>query len=325
MNTRGTRFAAIAALLAALMTAYCGALGYATHKALYPKWYRPGAMTPAGPVHAPCSNYQKRAYLYCGDPRSDFNLDFEVVSGERALKDRMVAFSGWFVRAPQGPARGAVILVHGAGADRRAMMKHLPYLRAAGFHVLLIDCQNHGTADNDGRGISYGHFESESVVAAREWLSKAMPGVAIGVFGTSLGAVTALLAAAKDPAIRAVVGENPFFSLQRALQDVPILGWVPGIMRAHVATVLSFWHGYDFTELDARIFGPRVRQPTLLIHGAEDASIPYRHSQDVLQQLASGDKEIWLVPYGEHEMLWNRNREEFESRVTAFFRRTLAP
>ena len=316
-----TRLAVFAALLSALMTAYCGVLGYATRTALYPKWYRPGAQTQAGPALAPCSTYQKRAYLFCGDPRSDFNLDFEAVAGERALKDRNVAFSAWFVRAPQ--AKGAVMLVHGVGADRRAMMKHLPYLRAAGLHVLLLDCQNHGMAPNDGRGISYGHFEAESVIAAREWLNKTHPSIKVGVFGTSLGAVTALLAASRDPQIKAVLAENPFFSLARALQDFPILGWVPSFTRAQVVTTLSFWHGFDFTELDARVFAPRVRQPTLIIHGAEDASIPYRHSQEVLELLGSTDKELWLVPYGEHEMLWNRNRDEYERRVTAFFQRVL--
>ena len=305
---------------------YVAMLVFAARSALYPRWYHPAVATSQGKAFAPCSEYQKQAYRFCGDPGSDWNLKYQIVAGTRHLPDREVGFEGWYVKAV-ADSKALVILVHGGGADRRAMVKHVPYLQKAGYDALVIDCQNHGMAPNDGRGISFGRYEAESVRAAVEWAKAhgVRAGEPIVVMGTSQGAVASLLAAASEKAIAAVVAENPFSSLHAVIQDVPIMTWVPTFMRDQAVYLLSFWHGTDFNELDAKVYGPRITQPVLLIHGADDDFVPYRHSQEWLTRLASTDKGLWLVPYGNHERLWNKAPEDYENHVLDFFTRVLRP
>ena len=64
------------------------------------------------------------------------------------------------------PGKGAVLLLHGIGADRSAMGGRALFLHALGYSVLAIDFQAHG--ESVGTRITVGAIESWDVVAASE-------------------------------------------------------------------------------------------------------------------------------------------------------------
>lgn len=308
-----------AVVVAALF--YGSLVFYATKAALFPQWYLASVAHELKILPA-CSTYQKNAYLYCGNPQSDLNLDYEDVVFERATRGKKIDVRGWKIRAEGFHSKGIVLLVHGAGADRRAMLKHVPYLRRAGFETILIDCHNHGLSSYDGKGISYGLWESESILAVTEEVSKKDHRPII-LMGTSLGAVAALRAASLSSNIKAIVAENPFYSLRRIFSEVPIMGWIPSSVRVGSVLALSLWHGFDFDNINAFVYGRDVKAPVLLIHGVEDKLVSYRHSQDILNEIRT-TKDFWLVPGGSHEVLWNQMREDYEKKVLDFLDRYAA-
>ena len=162
---------------------------------------------------------------------------------------------GWYI--PSARARTLVILVHGAGRDRRTFMRHAPIFHAGGYSTLLIDCREHGTSTTLGRGVGFTTREAIDVVQACRYGRAKLGYQHIVVCGTSQGASSSILATVLgDELIRvtstgelissnnnnnsndsngsgylvdAVIAENPFISREACVGDVMshVLGRIP--------------------------------------------------------------------------------------------------
>jgi pimeloyl-ACP methyl ester carboxylesterase len=117
---------------------------------------------------------------------------------------------GWYVPSRTGLA---VLLVHGYGANREALLPEARALAARGHGVLLFDLRAHG--ESGGRRTAWGDDEQADVSAAVDWLA-ARPEVradGIGAVGFSLGAMALAEVAARDPRLRAVVLAGAYTTL----------------------------------------------------------------------------------------------------------------
>ena len=116
-----------------------------------------------------------------------------------------MALSGWYVPSRNG---AAVVLLHGAGSTRSAVLPHAVVLADDGFGVLLYDARGHGRSQ--GRAMDFGWYGDLDVAAAVDFVA-GQAGVEPGrvaALGLSMGGEEALGAAASDPRIRAVVAEG---------------------------------------------------------------------------------------------------------------------
>jgi uncharacterized protein len=116
-----------------------------------------------------------------------------------------VPLAGWYLPGRTG---AAVILRHGSGSERSAVVPHAAVLARHGFGVLLLDARGHGRSG--GRAMDLG-WNGEADIAGAVTFLAAQPGVdpgAIGVLGLSMGGEEAIGAAGSDPRIRAVVAEG---------------------------------------------------------------------------------------------------------------------
>lgn len=311
----------------ALTLIFIGLAIFTARLAVFPRWYPKDLVG----VRLPdCSSYQRRMYVHCHDPQKSLGLEYREFEASEPVK-----VNGWWVPAKQifpdtaddTRAQGIVVLVHGGGADRRAMLKHAAYLHNAGYHSLLIDCFNHGLNLVDGRGISFGLNESRSIIAAARWARAQVPEGArlpIFVFGTSQGGFAALKATAEaEPGlIRGTIAENPYISASRVLLEFPLLKWEPKFVKNTALLLISAWLGTWIDELDVARFADRLSsKPLLLIHGTADQVVSVQHSREILElvKAAKGKQpELWIIENGEHEALWNIKKQEFEDRVLAF-------
>ncbi len=132
---------------------------------------------------------------------------------DRGLAYRDVAFSsadgltlqGWYIPSQNG---AAIIAGHGIGASR--LLNPVEVLARQGYGVLAFDWRAHG--ESEGDLCTFGYHEVRDVEGALAWL-QAQPDVdpaRIGILGESMGAVTAIRAAAELPGIRAVVADSPY-------------------------------------------------------------------------------------------------------------------
>ncbi len=253
------------------------------------------------------------------------DLAFRSADGETELR-------AWWIPAPSprpSPRReresSAVVLVHGVGANRGNFLE-LSWLYAKlGHAVLALDLRGHG--DSQGHTVTNGLREAADVRAAvRVAALRLGPGGGNGrvaLAGYSLGAATALLAAAEEPdLVAAVVSDSAFADLETIAVEQRRLGLLPEA-GGRAFAFLALEIGRFATGIDGRAIRPidalpRIApRPILFIHGEADSVIPVEHTRR-LHAAAPGPKELLLVPGAEHVGAYFEDPAAYEDRVGRF-------
>lgn len=210
--------------------------------------------------------------------------------------------AGWLVlppRATVGPAP-AVLVMHGWGSNATMMGPVVPPLHAAGFAVLLLDARCHGQSDDEAF-TSMPRF-AEDIASGLDWLRR-QPEIAadqIALLGHSVGAAAALLHAARQDDVQAVVSlsafAHPAEAMRRFMAEkrIPhtVLGWY--ILR-HVQRVI----GARFDDIAPLNTLAAVHCPTLLVHGLADRTVPVEDAHRL--RAASSHAHLLLVE-GDHDL-----------------------
>lgn len=229
-----------------------------------------------------------------------------------------VQLSGTFVPSPV--AAGTVILVHGFKSGRAEMLDWLEFLHPT-YSVLLFDSR--GTGSSEGV-FGVGATEARDIIGAVDLIeSRRAPGSdRIAVLGISLGAGDAILAAAEDGRIHAVVADSAWaderVQLER-MRSVPI-GTVALPVLPYEAALLDALIGgrlEDARPID--VIGRIAPRPLLLIHSGDDpnATTPPADAERLFTN-ARQPKHLWRVPDGGHAGALRAHAEEYRARVLAF-------
>ena len=235
-----------------------------------------------------------------------------------------VRLAGTYVEVPS--ARGVVILVHGFKTYRQEMVDQARLLRDAGYAVLLYDSRGCGTSDGV---FGVGATEDRDIVGAVSYIrSRAGTGSAhIAVLGISLGAGDALLAAAKDDRIQAVIADSSWADerVQLSRMDtvpfgpltLPVLPYEAALVDALIGGRLEDARPIDVIDRIA----PRS---VLLIHSMDDdnATTPPTDAERLFAQ-ARQPKDFWRVPTGGHVGALHVHPDEYKVRVVAFLETAL--
>lgn len=229
--------------------------------------------------------------------------------------------AGWFVSGTSG---ATVVLAHGRGSYKDWMLPHADYLYSAGFSVLLFDFRYRGESEGDAQTL--GAKESWDIQSAVDYLKK-RPDVdpeRIGVLGSSLGAASAILAAAEVSEIKGVVAQIPFTSVNGILCHTFSEKFrLPCFPFAYVTKWISgFRAGVDFDKVaPIEVIGNISPRPIFLIDEGKDALFPC-DSVEKIYGAAGDPKEFWNVPEAPHGKAREKAPEEYKHRVVAFWRQT---
>jgi predicted phosphoribosyltransferase/dienelactone hydrolase len=282
----------------------------------------PAKLVCAVPVGAPDSLARVRPYcdeLVCLEAPEDFYAvgqfyrDFEQVED-----DEVIALLAATAQAPQRPgrggsgatevrvpagrvtlagdlecppgARGVVVFSHGSGSGRRSPRNRLVAraLRDAGFATLLLDLLTPQEDEDYARRFDI-DLLTERLAAAVAYVREApaTSGLAVGLFGASTGAASALRVAAAAPAsIAAVVsrGGRPDLAGEAALA--------------------------------------RVTAPTLLVVGGRDHGV-IELNEAARDALVRCERELVLVPGATHLFEEHGTLEQVAALATQWFERHL--
>ncbi len=221
---------------------------------------------------------------------ADVGLQFEDVT---ILTENGKSVFGWFIPATRSGSGPAVVAIHGWGGNAENLLSLVRPLHEAGFMLLLIDARCHGLSDEDSFA-SMPRF-AEDLGHAIDWL-KCQEGIdpqAVITIGHSVGAGAALLSASGRDDIAAVVSIAAFshpvammrrWFVSKRIPYVPV-GW---LMLRYIEWVI----GYRFDDIAPVNTIQRVHCPVLLVHGAEDTTVPVSEAH-----------AIYHARFGEHVQL----------------------
>lgn len=262
---------------------------------------------------------------------ADLGLPFEacsVWSGELELP-------GWFIPARGGAPGPGVALIHGWESARDRTLPNALFLNAAGFHTLTIDVRGHGANPPETLPISAGEFGLDALATFQALVAR--PEVTVGAMaGHSMGAIGAILAAAADPRVAAVVATSspadPYRLTRQTfrLAHLPIPDPVAYPLAWLTTKVYLRPRGHVVADISAAAAIARYRGPVLLAHGDDDAVVPHRH----LERLASAARaaraglpepapvETLVIPGGQHS--WLYEYPSYREAVARFLASALA-
>jgi dipeptidyl aminopeptidase/acylaminoacyl peptidase len=234
-----------------------------------------------------------------------------------------VELAAWLVPSPT--ARATVVLVHGYTANRDFTFPVAAMLHPR-FHVLAPDLRAHG--ESGGKVTTLGYLERQDVLATVDQVTRRLSGP-IGVLGVSMGAVAAVLAAAEDRRIAAVVADSPFDSLRGVLAHAARARGYPSRLTPLLAEItcrtIALQQRYPVRAGDAIRAIPRISpRPVLIVHSAADEICTVDHAHR-LYAAARQPKELWIVPDVTHALLYQTLADEYRTRMLAFFERWLDP
>ena len=253
------------------------------------------------------------------DHPSVYGLVFEEVEFPSRKSD--VTLSGWYL--PGNTAKPTIIFVHGIGSTRSGdrAVELASRLVERGFNILMFDLRGHGSSGGDQ--VSGGYFEQWDVLGAFDFLArKGVPPVKIGLVGFSMGAATAVLAAAQEPAIGALVADSPYAKASdlvayEAARQTVLPRWITPIFVPTAVQMANWFYGIDLGSLVPEAAVVDLPYPILVIHETGDRRIPYQQGQRVHQGAPAGSS-IWLVPDVDHVDAFATYPEEYVERVAAY-------
>ena len=178
--------------------------------------------------------------------------------------------------------RPGIVLVHDFGQSPQQLLPLVRPLHEEGLNVLLVALRGSDGARTSGQ--TFGLKESQDVVAAVDLL-KHTPFVdarRIAVAGVGSGANAAMLAAAKDPSIKALIIANPIKSVDDAINarvtpHEQWLKWTEPICR----WTFELMYGVNADDLDyQRASAVLKTKPSLVLDSASAYALTERSNFD---------------------------------------------
>ena len=224
--------------------------------------------------------------------------------------------TAWWM--PTGkPERSPIVILHGLGASKAHMIDYILFAQEQGNPTLAIDFRGHGGSDPSLT--SSGFYASRDAEAAMQFARQRGAGDPV-LWGTSMGAVSALLAAARDGSAAGIIADAPFDTYRNTvlhhaklfygLSEFPLITLAMPMIESRVR--------FRVDEVDCLRAAEQIRAPMLVLAGEEDARMPPEMVKTIYDR-AAGQKEFWIIPGEGHE---NRNfGQEFREKIADFLTR----
>ncbi len=221
----------------------------------------------------------------------------------------------------------ALLLVHGKDVSRATelggnFVRLAAALNNSGFAVLMIDLRGHGQSGD--AHLSFGIDERRDIAGAVDWLKgQGFQARRIGVLGISMGAATAIGAAAEDQDIGAVVADSGYAEIYPVIeQNWRAASGLPSFFLPSTRIMGRLLLGYDLASAQpVAEIGKVAPRPVLIIHNVRDRLIPVNHARRLAAAYPLA--ETWEVADGEHAQAYFADPQAYTDRVATFFRRSL--
>ena len=213
-----------------------------------------------------------------------------------------------------------VLLLHGYTGWKEEMYQFAYWYYEEGYHVLAPDLRCQGESEGDFIGMGWtDHYD------CMLWLDYILSQDAdarIVLHGQSMGAATALMMTGDDvlPAQVCAVVSDCAYTDAYSMFENKIGEWfhLPAFPLVDSACLmLRLRGGYNLRDASAVLAVEKSSTPTLFIHGAEDAMIPARMSEE-LYEAAACKKELLIVEGAGHAQSQDKDPDTYYGTIREF-------
>lgn len=196
-----------------------------------------------------------------------------------------------------------VIYLHGNCSSRIETLSTLPVLLPFNITVFCFDFAGSGLSD--GEYVSLGYFERDDLSVVVNYLRESGTVSCIGIWGRSMGAVTALLHGDRDPSIAGMVLDSPFTDLSVLAEELveyyinfSIPKWVLSAALQMIRRSIQEKADFNIQDLVPKNHVDSTYIPALFTAAYNDTFIRPHHAKE-LHELYAGDKNFVMIE-GDH-------------------------
>jgi len=259
------------------------------------------------------------------DPSGYFIENYEEVT--IFADNGSIELDSWWVE--NNLSNPTIILLHGLASSKNSPDILLPMgmMNKSGFNLLAIDYRDHGKSTCEDGFYSAGQNETDDVAAAINWLKeKGVKSSNIGIYGSSLGSLIALMTPAKTNDFGSIAVIDPpvdFTTLVReelSYQGLPTFLWEPIYHYARVFKGTNF-----LKDIPEESLPKSNKQPLLIFTGVKSDRVLSHHSDDLVEIAKQNNIEYSINKYDDmgHTQVLYFYTDEYSLKLTEFYERTL--
>jgi pimeloyl-ACP methyl ester carboxylesterase len=198
------------------------------------------------------------------------------------------------------PRHCCVVYLHGNIGSQKEGRFLVPYVAPRGISVYCFDFSGSGLSGGDF--VSLGHFEHQDVLDSLAFLNRQFKVTEFVLWGRSMGAAAAIVAAPQHPMIKGIIVDSAYASLSKLFSDIASKTPLPAVIRP----VAVWWikrevltrANFDCGAVRPCREGRQSTVPLMLAHCIDDAFVPYNHGTKIFAEYACADKEMMTLEGG---------------------------
>ncbi len=241
-----------------------------------------------------------------------------------------ILLKGWYVPA-NGAAKGTIVYVHGYNRTRVEMLPEAIFGHGLGYDGVLFDLRHQGASGGAESSIGYQErLDVEAAVRYARGQEKAPPPVI--VWGVSMGAAAALMAAADSQEVDAVISDSTFLNYPDMIRHHYYLfrnivrrrwWWFPPLPAFPIADEVIYWSArrghFKPSDFDLEKAVTRIgKRPILFVGVQGDERMPPEIARKLYGDAQSELKDIVIVPGTRHGEGFSSGNAQYEAEVSKF-------
>lgn len=194
-----------------------------------------------------------------------------------------------------------VVYLHGNVGSQKEGRFLVKYLAPRGICVYCFDFSGSGLSG--GEYVTLGYNEQTDILDSLDFLRNHFHVSMFVLWGRSMGAASAVLAAPNHPLIKGIIVDSAYSSLSKLFSSIATQTPLPSFIRP-----MAVWWikhevqsraGFDCNDVSPIDVAPKCTNvPLMLGHCTDDDFVPYKHGLNIFQKYGCPDKEMMTMTGG---------------------------